>query len=215
MTEVHTNGHRPDLTGLSPADINARAEADARADPSLSGPELGRRYGRGERWGRRRAEAGRADTTARPGRAPADTTTRTAPVRRAPRPRTTGQTTRTPAPDLLDRWGRPLVGWAVTSIALVISYSHMRHLAELAGASWPTLVPFTVDGLMAAAVLCLRRHPRYWPARLGLAVGIVGALTLNGLAERPELVALADVRLAMAVLVPVTAAFGVHLVVKR
>jgi hypothetical protein len=120
----------------------------------------------------------------------------------------------TPAPDLLDRWGRPIVGWAVTAIALVISYSHMRHLAELAGTSWPTLIPLLVDGLMAAAVLCLRRRS-YWAAWAALVVAAGGTLALNGLAERTELVALADIRLGMALLVPATAIFGVHLVLKR
>jgi hypothetical protein len=118
-------------------------------------------------------------------------------------------------PDLIDRWGRPIVGSAITALALLLSYSHMRHLAELAGVSWPHLAPLLVDGLLATALLCLRRHPRYWPAWLALILSVAAALVLNGLAERPELVELEDVRLWWALMVPATAAFGVHLVTKR
>jgi hypothetical protein len=137
-----------------------------------------------------------------------------APQRQAappPRPRERRQG---PA-DVLDRYGRPAVSWGLTAIALLLSYSHMRHLAELAGVSWAPVVPLVVDGLMAAALLCLRRHRGYWPARLALGFSLLGALALNGLAERPDLVAMADVRLGWALLVPATAAFGVHLVGKR
>jgi len=69
--------------------------------------------------------------------------------------------------------------------------------------------------LLATALLCLRRHSRYWAARLALALSVVAALALNALAERPELVELEDVRLWWALMVPATAAFGVHLVTKR
>ena len=118
-------------------------------------------------------------------------------------------------PDVVDRWVRVAVGCGVTAIGLIVSYSHVRHLAVQVGASWPSLLPLQVDGLMAAAVLCLRRHRRYWPARFALAIGILGMLALNALAERPDLAAPADVRLGMAVMAPITAAFGVHLVTKR
>ena len=117
--------------------------------------------------------------------------------------------------DWLDKVGRPLVGWAVTLLALVFSYSRMRHLAELAGVSWPQLAPLLVDGLLATAVLCLRRNRDYWAARLALGLSVLAGVALNVLAERPDLVALKEVRLWWALMIPATAAFGVHLVTKR
>ena len=117
--------------------------------------------------------------------------------------------------DVLDRYGRPIVGWAVTVLALVFSYSRMRHLAELAGVSWPQLAPLLVDGLLATAVLCLRRNRDYWPARFALALSVIAGVALNVLAERPDLVAMEDIRLWWALMIPATAAFGVHLVLKR
>jgi hypothetical protein len=242
-TELSTNGHHADE--LSDEDARALAREAYRASGgTLTGAELGERFGLSDRWGRKQIKAARSEGPARAVPGPptgvggtgAGTAGEGSGVRAAgmPSPRSARrngtatthvsrvtarskgrQGAAVPEPDVLDRHGRPLVSWGLVAIALLISYSHMRHLAELAGVSWAPLVPLVVDGLMAAALLCLRRHRGYWPARLALAFSVAATLALNGLAERPDLVAMADVRLGWALLVPATAAFGVHLVGKR
>jgi hypothetical protein len=213
MTDLldRTNGHR------RPAFIAELEAADA-AGQRVSAAELGRRFTppvpakTASTWVREH-RAGRAPAEADPAAPPAIQR----PIRPSEPKPTRGRTGHRwqPPKDLVDRWGRPVVGWAVTVLALLLSYSHMRHLAELAGVSWPALAPLLVDGLMAAAVLCLRRNGRYWAAWLALVLAAGAAMALNGLAERPELVELEDVRLWWALLVPAVAAFSLHLVLKR
>lgn len=223
MTLVDTtssNGHRT---------VRERARVFYVEQPGLDGERLSQLLGGtpGARQCRGyladfRAEDGTAAqiAVAEPRRQPAPATAADAPAATQPAPaapqRQRGNRNRRRLPpDLLDTWGRPVVGGAVTALALLLSYSHMLHLAELAGVSWPRLAPLLVDGLMAAAVLCLRRHPRYWAAWFALTLAVAAALVLNGLAERPELVDFEDVRLWWALTVPLTAAFGVHLVTRR
>lgn len=119
------------------------------------------------------------------------------------------------ADDRLERWGRLLVCWGCAGIALLMSYSHIRWLGIRAGVAWPDLLPLTVDLLMVAGWMCLRRHPRYLLARVSVALGVAGSMALNAFAARPELVAMADIRLAAALVVPLSAVVSMHLALKR
>jgi hypothetical protein len=117
--------------------------------------------------------------------------------------------------ELVYRHGGLVIALAVTAIGLLQSYSHMRDLAVASGTSWPTLIPLSIDGMMAAGAWCAHRHPRYWPAWAAIVLGVAGSLAMNALASRPELVAMADVRLVLSQVGAATAALSVHLCLKR
>jgi hypothetical protein len=119
------------------------------------------------------------------------------------------------ADDGLEKWARRLTAWGLSAIALLMSYSHTKGLVVASGVSWPTLMPLTVDLLMVTGWLSLRRHPGYPLARLAVVTGVGGSLALNGIAARPELVALEDVRLWTYLAVPTAAVLAVHLALKR
>jgi hypothetical protein len=215
---AHTNGHRPDLTGLSDAKVNQLAQADALADPSLTGPELGRRYGRNDRWGRRRIAAVRPDTIARAPAArdvarPADTpgavtstNGRTRPAQRAryraARPRKAGQ-----------RGHQVLTAIAtagavlVAVVTAVVSYSHVRQLAAAHGmgdlSGW---LPLGVDGLVITCSCSLIIDRRSLTAWAGVVIGLVGSVAANILAAPAG----DPVAQLMAAYSPVALAVAVH-----
>ena len=108
----------------------------------------------------------------------------------------------------------------VTVVCAVVSYSHARHLAELAGqgglAPW---LPLAVDGLVAASTCSLlvdRRqgqpgHPLAWA---GAALGLAGSFAANVVAVDPTLVDLRHVRWVLAGYVPAALAIAGHLLVR-
>jgi hypothetical protein len=121
---------------------------------------------------------------------------------------------------------RPLLAMTVASVGLVtvvcavVSYSHARHLAELAGqgglAPW---LPLAVDGLVAAATCSLlvdRRlgdpgHPLAW---LGAGLGMAGSFAANVVAVDPALVDVRHVRWVLAGYVPAALAISGHLLIR-
>ncbi|MGH3718315.1 MAG: DUF2637 domain-containing protein [Pseudonocardiaceae bacterium] len=83
----------------------------------------------------------------------------------------------------------------VAIIAAVVSYSHLRQLAERAGEAWRSyLVPLSIDGLVVAAsmVLLTRRRsglpggPLAWGALGG---GVLASLAANMADARPDVTA--------------------------
>lgn len=202
---ARTNGH--DLT-----DAEARAEAEERwrrshaAGEVLTGAELGRAYGRTDRWGRKRIERARAtdapETASGGTPATVEAAAAIVPWNEAPAivepPGTAanaaaedGTSMATPAeralladtapgPSLWDR----LAVVAVGLIAAGASYGHMYEVAQMAGehALIAKTFPLTVDGL---GFIALRRgrQGRWWLA-LAIAVSIVA----NVAAAEPTIV---------------------------
>ncbi len=121
---------------------------------------------------------------------------------------------------------RALLGVTVISVALVtvvcavVSYSHARHLAQLAGqgalAPW---LPLAVDGLVAAATCSLlvdrrggdRGHLFAW---LGAGLGLAGSFGANLVAVDPTLVDVRHVRWVLAGYVPAALAISGHLLMR-
>lgn len=117
----------------------------------------------------------------------------------------------------------PLLAMTVAAVALVtvvcavVSYSHIRHLALIAGmggqAAW---LPLGVDGLVVASscALIVDHHlgrpgePLAW---CGVALGLAGSLGANVLAVDPELVSLRAVRWVLAGYTPAALAVSGHL----
>jgi len=105
----------------------------------------------------------------------------------------------------------------VTLVCAVVSYTHIRDLAQQAGmgslAGW---LPLGIDGLVVAASCSLivdrqlerPGHPLAWA---GVALGLVGSLAANVLAVDPELVPLRAVRWVLAGYGPAALAVSGHL----
>jgi hypothetical protein len=236
--------HVDDTTGrlvdLAPAEAQTHArDAWRAAGGRLTGAELARRYGRSERWGRQQIAAARTDpngTAAVPSPAgtalaPSDTTPAapalppgTGPARAA-RPAAAG--TR-PAPKGRQPVAVPLPLLAVTAAAVVVvtvvcavvSYSHIRDLAWVAGmgslAGW---LPLGIDGLVVAASCSLivdrqLGRPGHALAWAGVALGLAGSLAANVLAVDPDLVSLRAVRWALAGYGPAALAVSGHLLMR-
>jgi hypothetical protein len=227
------------LDELGPAEAQAHARETWWASGGrLTGAELARRYGRSERWGRQQIAAVRAaktpdanGTTALPTAAvvaPGGTSSTAAalpspagPARPAqPRGTRTGPApkVRQPAPvplPLLVVTAAAVV--VVTSVCAVVSYSHIRHLARVAGmgslAGW---LPLGIDGLVVAASCSLivdrqLGRPGHGLAWAGVALGLAGSLAANVLAVDPELVPLRAVRWTLAGYGPAALAVSGHL----
>lgn len=79
----------------------------------------------------------------------------------------------------------------VAGVAAIVSYAHMRHLAELAGEAWRAdILPLSVDGLLVAAslVLLVRRKAGRSAGVLpwvGLLLGVAASLVANVAAAQP------------------------------
>ncbi|QGN50225.1 DUF2637 domain-containing protein [Micromonospora sp. WMMC415] len=81
---------------------------------------------------------------------------------------------------------------AVTVIAAVASYDHMRELALEAGQTplLATLLPLSVDGMILVATLALGDGRRSrWSAWLAFLVGVAASLAANVLVAEPDPVA--------------------------
>jgi hypothetical protein len=224
-----------DLTTLAPAEQRRAARQAWLAESSLTGAELAARFGRKERWGREQIAAARRSDTQAPSGTPDDhdgapsTGTGTASSTPAPAARlagraATGRSTRerhaaAPVPSALLAVTAAAVA-LVTVVCAVVSYSHARHLADLAGqgglAPW---LPLAVDGLVAAATCSLlvdRRlgragHPLAWA---GAALGLAGSFGANVVAVDPALVDVRHVRWVLAGYVPAALAIAGHLLIR-
>jgi len=159
------------------------------AEMPLSGKALGSMFDRGERWGRDRiAEVrGETDTADMPvsgtdsGNALVmastglELETRVAEVHER---RQSGSAAATPAV----RRTTTAAVVLVALVAAVVSYEHMRHLAEGAGEGWRAwLLPLAVDGLMVAASMSMLVRKRqgqragalaWWALLLGIAASL-------------------------------------------
>jgi hypothetical protein len=105
----------------------------------------------------------------------------------------------------------------VTLVCAVVSYTHIRDLAEQAGmgnlSSW---LPLGIDGLVVAAScsLIVDRHldrPGHPLAWAGVALGLAGSLAANVLAVDIDLVPLRAVRWVLAGYGPAALAVSGHL----
>lgn len=94
------------------------------------------------------------------------------------------------------RWVRVCTVTAVVvvaGVAAVVSYAHMRHLAEQAGEAWRAdILPLSVDGLLVAAslVLLVRRKAGRRAGVLpwvGLSLGVGASLAANIAAAQPTI----------------------------
>jgi Protein of unknown function (DUF2637) len=227
------------LVDLAPAEAQAHArDAWRAAGGRLTGAELARRYGRSERWGRQQIAAARTDpngTAAVPppvgtALAPSGTTPAapalppgTGPARAArpaagTRPAPSGrQPVAVPVPLLAVTAAAVVV---VTVVCAVVSYSHIRDLARVAGmgslAGW---LPLGIDGLVVAASCSLivdrqLGRPGHALAWAGVALGLAGGLAANVLAVDPDLVSLRAVRWALAGYGPAALAVSGHLLMR-
>jgi hypothetical protein len=102
-----------------------------------------------------------------------------------------------PVPVEVPGWVRGVTTLAVVLVALVaavVSYEHMRALAELAGEGWRARVlPISVDGLVVAAsmtMLVRRRagHPAGALTWAALLLGLGASLAANVVAADPGIV---------------------------
>lgn len=105
----------------------------------------------------------------------------------------------------------------VTLVCAVVSYTHIRDLAQHAGmGSLSVWLPLGVDGLVVAAScsLIVDRHldrPGHPLAWAGVALGLAGSLAANVLAVDPGLVPLRAVRWVLAGYGPAALAVSGHL----
>jgi Protein of unknown function (DUF2637) len=246
-TNEETTAPTVPLAELGPAEAQAHARQEwRRAGGRLTGAELARRFGRSERWGRQQIAAARTAATAPadggtpngrvavPPSAPTATGGRRSTAPALP-PRTgparpaaaTGTGTRS-APKVRQAARVPVPLLAVTAAAVVVvtvvcavvSYSHIRDLAQVAGmgnlAGW---LPLGIDGLVVAASCSLivdrqLGRPGHALAWAGVALGLAGSLTANVLAVDPELVSLRAVRWALAGYGPAALAVSGHLLMR-
>ena len=221
--------------GLPPAEQRAAARRAWLAEPTLTGAELAARFGRKERWGREQVAAARRSldpgTSRRADRHAADLDRHAAPPQRhaARRPAAGARAARPRHGRAAARRHARAAGHARRHRrrrrprdrrCAVVSYSHARHLAELAGqgglAPW---LPLAVDGLVAAATCSLlvdRRqghtgHPLAWA---GAALGLAGSFAANVVAVDPTFVDLRHVRWVLAGYVPAALAIAGHLLIR-
>jgi hypothetical protein len=235
------------LADLSPAVAQAHArETWRRSGETMTGAELASRYGRSERWGRQQIAAARLSSDGNA--AAVDGTPAAVPGRRAaggPGTSDTGPATAAVPPAHGPALGRvsarartaakarhaatvqlPLLivtaaaVVVVTVVCAVVSYSHIRHLARVAGmgglAGW---LPLGVDGLVVAASCSLvvdrqLGRPGHALAWAGVALGLAGSLTANILAVDPALVSLRAVRWTLAGYSPAALAVSGHLLMR-
>lgn len=172
---------------LSDEEARAALERDLQADPSLSGAELGRRYGRTPEWGRKhkRRVLNRwkdENGTVVP--------IRPTPQRVVPEPKPSPRMqapARHPGPVRVPPvayWATLLGVVAVAGITAAASYVHMQDLAEANGqGAMSYALPVAVDGMMLVATMTmLVRRERGQPVRLAwacLALGVVLSITAN------------------------------------
>jgi Protein of unknown function (DUF2637) len=203
------------ITELNP---NGQASTGDRARqvwrPGMKGAELARQLDVPDRTGRfwaSRLEAEAAD--GKPAPPPAATPDRQ--VRRKPAAR--GKAAPTPIALLV---ATNLAVAVVAAVALVVSYTHIRHLAIAAGmgslAGW---LPLALDGLVVACSCSLivdRRHgkPVSPLAAGGLALGLAASLAANVLAVDPALVSERVVRIVLAGYSPLALAVSAHLLLR-
>jgi hypothetical protein len=246
--EPNTTTAPPQLVDLTPAHAQAHArDAWRRSGGRLTGAELARRYGRSERWGRQQIAAARTEQTGTPAARGNSRGIDPLPHRAAPETTGNGSTAPTlppaavtagpaqgigtgnrPAHKERQPVGVPLPLLAVTIAAVVVvtvvcavvSYSHIRALAQVAGmgslASW---LPLGIDGLVVAASCSLivdrqLGRPGHALAWSGVALGLAGSLTANVLAVDPTLVSLRAVRWALAGYSPAALAVSGHLLMR-
>lgn len=171
--------------------------------------ELGRQFGRSERWARERIREARqtpgstpiADRqpSAEPAAVPAETAAPAADPAETAEP--AAETAAAPAIDLAEEaastttpvvaetqltwWVSVAAVIVVGGVALVMSYDHMRLLAEQSGEAWRAwLLPISVDGLMIAAssvILARQRQniPAGWLPWLALVAGVAVSVAAN------------------------------------
>jgi hypothetical protein len=231
MTDtVTTNGH------LSDDEARAAArQAWHASGGTLTGAELGQRYGRGARWGRNQRAAAQAEAAAR------GTAGGTAPRGPAaqPAPSAVAATRATAQPRAANRAAGPrnrparqrsverLRRAAVTAVALVavgvavLSYNHVVDLAERAQVGHPAwLVPLTLDGMVVAATCSLavdwmtpgrRGELAAW---FGASTGLAISMAANVIAVDPSLVPMEVVRWVGAGYPPLALAQAVHILAR-
>ena len=189
---------------ITTTDLAGQARAtwqEAAAKPTAV--ELGRQFGRSERWARDRIREARQDAgsgTAADRQAPAERPADSAadPAAAAERP---ADSAADPATDLAEEvttstaaaaddtrltwWVSVIAVVVVGGVALVMSYDHMRLLAEESGEGWRSwLLPISVDGLMIAAssvILARQRQgvPAGWLPWMALVAGVAVSVAAN------------------------------------
>ena len=163
---------QPAAAAVTPSGTNGDARAAAVAEwlaaaaagTELTGAQLAERYNRSPSWGRGVVRQARHQHTTTPITAAATTaaTSATSPAAVTPAIRRTTS----------------LAVVVVAAVAAVVSYEHMRALAELAGEQWrAAMLPLAVDGMMlAASMTALVRR------RAGKSAGVAWAALLLGIA---------------------------------
>jgi hypothetical protein len=112
------------------------------------------------------------------------------------------------------RVGGVAAALAVGAIAAIGSFAHLRDLAIENGQTHliGTLIPFSVDGLIVTATLCMHADNRRWP-RIGFWLGVAATISGN------VLQALAPVSMAVAIAVsawpPVALLVTIEIIVHR
>lgn len=110
---------------------------------------------------------------------------------------------------------------AVAAVAAIVSYEHMRALADRSGEGWRAfLLPISVDGLTVAAsmTMLVRRQAGQDPdrlARFSLALGLGASLAANVVAADPTLVDPEVVHWVVAAWPPVALGLGYELLMKQ
>jgi len=194
------------------------AQLSADEPGSLSGADLGREFGRTDRWGRKQIEAARSAPDApglppgteepppasrRNGARPTDTTEAST-GNQTPLPPTTTEAVDEPVVrDVVPATDRvrTAIRWVTTAAVIVVaacaaraSYDHQRHVVEMAGedqAAW--YLPLSVDGMMLVASLnmLVRRwdhHPAGHLTWAALLLGGTASLAANVAAADPTVV---------------------------
>lgn len=162
----------PNGEDLSNAEARAAAQqawrqAAAAGEP-LTGVDLGRMFGRTDRWGRKQIERARPpvdDPTERPAPLPRNNTPPAGTVSDVGTNGNAGGPVDLAGRHQVDRpepmWSRRLIRWVTTAAVIVVaacaarsSYDHQRLVVEMAGnhkAAW--YLPLSVDGMMLIASL--------------------------------------------------------------
>lgn len=177
------------------------------AELPVSSAQLGSMYDRSERWGRQIIAEVKAETSIRPAAAlpkngnpqagkaiAADAHTDVLPAVPAAVEAAERQSQRQDAASPAVRYTTAAAVVIVAAVAAVVSFSHMQHLAMLAGEGWRSwLLPASVDGLVVAAsmsMLLAHRQGRkgsrlaWW----SLLAGIGASLAANIAAAEPTLI---------------------------